>query len=220
MLLTVADPLTAPVVVGSKLTVRVAVWLGCNVTGKLTPETVKPAPETATPLMVKAAVPDAVSDKGCVVGVLRLTLPKDRLLVLRLSVAVAGLSCRAKVFVPPPAAAVSVAVWFEVTADAVAVKIALVAPAATVTDPGTVTELLLLESATAWPPAGAAAVRVTEQASVPAPVIEEFVHKTVLSVPAVGWPVPLRPITTVPFVEAVLVTVSDPVAAPAVVGSN
>lgn len=149
LLLTVADPLTAPAVVGSKLTVSVALWLGCRVTGKLSPEMVKPAPETATPLMVTAAVPDAVSDRVCVVGVLRLTLPKDRLLVLRLSVAVAGLSCRAKVFVPPPAAAVSVAVWFEPTADAVAVKIALVAPAATVTEPGTLTELLLLESVTA-----------------------------------------------------------------------
>jgi hypothetical protein len=42
------------------------------------------------------------------------------------------------------------------------VKFALVAPAPTVTLPGTVaTEVLLLESAIAAPPAGAAALRVT-----------------------------------------------------------
>ena len=50
----------------------------------------------------------------------------------------------------------------------VAVKGAVVAPAATVTEAGTVTAELLLASVTASPPAGAAALSVTVHASVPA----------------------------------------------------
>ena len=71
----------------------------------------------------------------------------------------------------PPAAAVSVAVCVVVTAAAVAVKPALDAPAGTVTLPGTVTALSLLDRLTARPPVPAAPVSVTVQASVPAPVI-------------------------------------------------
>ena len=56
------------------------------------------------------------------------------------------------------------------TAAAVAVKFALVAPAGTVTEAGTVTTLLLLAKLTVNPPVAAAALRVTVQLSVPAPV--------------------------------------------------
>jgi hypothetical protein len=49
-------------------------------------------------------------------------------------------------------------------AAAVALKFAVVAPAATVTDTGTVSRLLLLASVTAEPPVEAAWVRVTVQA--------------------------------------------------------
>ena len=48
-----------------------------------------------------------------------------------------------------------------------AVKGAVVEPAATVADPGTLTAALLLASATGAPPAGAAFVRVTVQLEVP-----------------------------------------------------
>jgi hypothetical protein len=65
------------------------------------------------------------------------------------------------------------------------VKPALVDPAVTVTEAGTVTEPLVLDSVTACPPVGAAAVRVTVQASVPAPVMEELVQERAFSVPAV-----------------------------------
>ena len=75
------------------------------------------------------------------------------------------------------------------TAETVAVKLALVAPAATVTDAGTVTALLLLDRLTAWPPVPAAAFSVTVQASVPAPVIDPLVQLSPLST---GCPVPLR----------------------------
>jgi hypothetical protein len=50
-----------------------------------------------------------------------------------------------------------------ITAAAVALKVALVDPAATVTDAGTVSEVLLLASVTLDPPAGAFWVSVTVQ---------------------------------------------------------
>jgi len=52
------------------------------------------------------------------------------------------------------------------TVPAVAVKLAVVAPAATVTDPGTGKAALLEESATADPPAGAAWDKLTVQVEV------------------------------------------------------
>jgi hypothetical protein len=48
-----------------------------------------------------------------------------------------------------------------IEAAAVALNVAVVAPAATVTDAGTVTEALLLASVTPDPPAGAGCVSVT-----------------------------------------------------------
>lgn len=58
-----------------------------------------------------------------------------------------------------------------VTAAAVALNHMLVAPAATVTEAGTVTALLLLDKLTFNPPLGAAELRNTVQGSVSAPVI-------------------------------------------------
>jgi hypothetical protein len=56
-----------------------------------------------------------------------------------------------------------VALWSVAIVVVVAVKVAVVAAAATVTEAGTVSAGLLLESATEAPPAGAALVRVTVQ---------------------------------------------------------
>lgn len=67
------------------------------------------------------------------------------------------------------------------TADTLAVKLALVAPAATVTDEGTVTAGLLLVRFTASPPVPAAAVRLTAHASEPAPVSEPLLQVKLLS---------------------------------------
>jgi len=67
------------------------------------------------------------------------------------------------------------------TDETVALKLALVAFAATVTDAGTVTLVLLLDRLTLTPPLGAAAFTVTVQASVPDPVIEELVQVSALS---------------------------------------
>jgi hypothetical protein len=77
-------------------------------------------------------------------------------------------SCRPNVFETPPALAVKVADPLVVTAATVAVNATLVAPADTVTEPGTTTEGLLLERLATKPPVGAAELSVTVQASVPA----------------------------------------------------
>jgi hypothetical protein len=82
-------------------------------------------------------------------------------------------SCRPKFSVTPPWLAVSVTICAVLTAAMVDVKLALVAPAATVTDAGTVTAPLLLARLTPNPPLGAASFKVIEQLSVPAPVIDE-----------------------------------------------
>jgi hypothetical protein len=64
----------------------------------------------------------------------------------------------------PPSVAVTVALWLPViTAAVVALNVAVVAPAATVTDAGTVSNALLLASATLEPPAGAVCVSATVQ---------------------------------------------------------
>jgi len=149
--------------------------------------------------------------------VFTLTLPKDRLDELTLSVGTAALSCRAKVSATPLALAVRVTATPELTEETVAVKLALVAPAATVTEVGTVTDELLLARLTAKPPVGAAAFRVTVQLSVPAPVIEPLAQLSPLNA---GTPVPLRLTTVEVPLEELLVMVSEPEAAPAVVGSN
>jgi hypothetical protein len=65
--------------------------------------------------------------------------------------------------------AVRVTVCDVLTEETVAAKFAVLEPAGTVTDAGTVTALLLLESPTANPPVAAAAFNVTVQLSVPDP---------------------------------------------------
>lgn len=74
---------------------------------------------------------------------------------------VAGFTVRAAVRVTPLKSAEIVAEVEEVTEVVVTVKLALVAPAATVTLVGTVAALELSESETTAPPGGAAALKVT-----------------------------------------------------------
>ena len=66
--------------------------------------------------------------------------------------------------------AVIVTLWFVVTEPAVAVNVAVVADAGTVTDAATGRAVLLLDSDTTAPPAGAAAESVTVHV-VPAPAL-------------------------------------------------
>lgn len=103
------------------------------------------------------------------------------------------------------------------TAETVAAKLAVVAPAATDTADGTVTAELLLAKLTAKPPAAAAVFSDTEQLSVPAAVIDPLVQLNPLNT---GTPVPLRLIRVEVPLAALLVRVSCPVAVPAVLGSN
>jgi hypothetical protein len=110
-----------------------------------------------------------------------------------------------------------VAAEFDVTEDTVAVKLALEAPAATVTEGGTVTAELLLATLTANPPLGAVAFSVTVQSSVPDPVNEPFAQLRPFST---GTPAPLRLMTFVVPVDESLVNVSVPGSVPATLGSN
>ena len=189
--------------------------MGLKFSGNVAPDTVKPAPVIAAALTVTAAVP--VEDKVtvCVVGVFTISLPKARLLVLIPMVGTVEPSCRAKVFATLPALAVNVTVVAVLTAEAVAVKFALVAPAATVTVAGTDTAALLLPKLTAIPPLGAAAFSVTVQLSVLAPVSDPFAQLNPLST---GTPVPVRFTFIEVPVEELLVIASCPVAGPDVTG--
>ena len=118
------------------------------------------------------------------------------------------LSCRVTAFVTPPAVAVIVAVWDVLTAEIFAAKLVVVAPAPTVTDAGTLTEVLLLESAILTPPVGAAPVSVTAQESVADPVIEPLAHVRPLSAGVEVTPVPLRLTSEVPPVDELLAIAS------------
>ena len=68
--------------VGSNCTFRVIAWFGFNVTGKVTPDTVYPAPLSVAELMVTGAVPVEVNVTGCVDGVFTVTSPNVRLAAL------------------------------------------------------------------------------------------------------------------------------------------
>jgi hypothetical protein len=116
-----------------------------------------------------------------------------------------------------PALAVKVTVCAVLTEETVAVKLALLAPAATVTEAGTVTAVLLLARLTVNPPLGAAAFSVTVQLSVPAPVMDPLAQVSALSA---GTPVPLRLTTADDPLEEVLVMVSWPAAIPVAVGEK
>jgi hypothetical protein len=113
--------------------------------------------------------------------------------------------------------AVSVAACAVLTEETVAEKPAVLEPAVTTTEAGTVTEELLLARLTVKPPLAAAVFSVTVQASVAEPVIEEFEQVMALSK---GRPVPVRLIALLGLMEELLLTVTVPLAAPATVGSN
>ncbi len=114
-----------------------------------------------------------------------------------------------------PTVAFRVAVCAVLTAETVAWKLAVVAPAATVTEDGTFTADELLDRLTAWPPDGALAFMATVQLSVPALASEVLAQITLLGI---ACPVPLRAMVEVVPVEELLVRVTEPLTAPAVVG--
>jgi hypothetical protein len=150
------------------------------------------------------------------------TLPNDTFVGLTPNTGFAAFNCRAKLLETPPALAVRVTAWAEVTEETVAMNPALVALAGTITAAGTATAGLLLVRPTLRPPLGAGALNVTVQASVPVPVIVALLQESTLgtAVPPVPVPVPLRLRTAVPPVEELLPMVRRPVATPVAAGSN
>jgi len=81
-LLIVICPLAVPVIVGSNCTCNVTDCVGFNVTGRLPPMMVNPAPVIAAELTVTGDVPVDINVNDCVVAVFTVTLPKLRLVAL------------------------------------------------------------------------------------------------------------------------------------------
>jgi hypothetical protein len=158
--------------------------LGFRVRGKVAPETVKPVPVRVAALTVTAAVPVEDRVSVCVAAVFTLTLPKDRLDELTLSVGTEAPNFSAKVFDTLPALAVRVTVCAVLTEETVAVKMAVLALAFTSTEVGTVTALLLLARLTVNPPLPSASFSVTVQLSLPAPAMELLLQLSPLRVAA------------------------------------
>jgi hypothetical protein len=178
-----------------------------SVTGKVIPDTEKPGPAGVAELMVTGAVPVDVRMRGFVDLVFSGTLPNATLVALMLSLGVAAFRVKANVALTVPTAAFSVTVCAVVTAETAAVNAAVVALAGTMTVAGTVTAVLLLERFTLRPPVAAGPVRVTVQASVPAPVKDAVPQERPLKVPA-DTPVPLSGMFAVGLVEELLTMVN------------
>jgi len=221
LLLNVNWPVVGPSLAGSNSRLNVTACPGSSVTGNAAPEVVNPAPVTDALLIVTGAVPLEVSVTDCgVAAVFTCTLPKAKVVALRVKVGTAAFNCTENVFMKPPAFAVSVTDSEVPTDEAVATKPAFVAPAGTVTVAGAVSAALLLAMLTGKPPLGAAALRVTVQESLADPVIEELLQESPLSAAGADVPVPLRSTAVTAPVEELLLIVSAPVAAPAVAGLN
>jgi hypothetical protein len=111
--------------------------------------------------------------------------------------------------------AVIVTAWLPVTVPAVTVKLAAVEPAATVTEPGTVNEALLAESATVPPPVGAACDNVTTHVELLPELTVVGAHWRFVTVTAAGVTVSAA-VVDVPFNDAVTVAAWLEVTVPAV----
>ena len=190
--------------------------------GKEPPESENPVPETVAELIVSAAVPVDRTDTAWVLGLPIFTLPKASVVGLTDIWAVAAVNCSEKLLLTLPAEAVRVTVCVVLTVEAVAVNEALVAPAGTVTEAGTETELLLLASATASPPEPAAPDSETEHASVTDPVKELLLQVSPLRAAATvgAAPVPESATVVVLPAAALLVIVRVPLTVPVAVGAN
>jgi hypothetical protein len=185
-------PVTAPAADGLNVSVTVTVCPGLRVAGRLMGDAEKPLPVTVKDVTVTAAVPVEVRVTVCVVGLLTTTLPNEILVAFRLSPGVPAFSCSESPFDVLPVVADSVTDCALLTEATFAVNAALVAVAGTVTEPGTVTALLLLARETLRPPVGAEPDSVTVHASAKDPVIEVLPQDIPLTVGVTVVPVPLR----------------------------
>jgi hypothetical protein len=181
LLVTLNCPASAPSTVGSNCTATVAVWPGLSVTGNVPCASVKPAPLTAAPLIVTAAVPVELRVIDWLVGVLTPALPKFTLGELTLSAGAGTFNWMAKVSLTPPALAVNVAVCAADTGVAYAVNCTLVRFSLINPAGDTVTAALLLDRATRRPAAGAGPLMVAVQRSVAVPPIDALVQDRLLN---------------------------------------
>jgi hypothetical protein len=113
------------------------------------------------------------------------------------------------VAVVPFKVAISVALTAVVVPPAEAVNVTLDCPARTVTLEGTVTVALLLESATASPPAGAAPLMITVQVAVAGPVTVVGLQATEFTVIGVGTDTDIFPFDVVVGIDCPLAFVVD-----------
>ncbi len=151
------------------------------------------------------------------VGVFTLTLPNDRLDELTPSEIEAASNCTPADAETPVELAETVTACATFTAETVAEKLPLVAPAANVIEAGTTKAELLLLRVTFNPPLGTAALVDTVQLSVPAPVIVVLVQ---FNWDSFGTPLPCSPILFQDASDELLVMSNSPVADPVAVGAN
>ena len=180
--------------------------------GKLPPDTVKPVPEIESELMLTATLPLEVNVTDFVTAVPTDTFPNASDAVLRLRAGTAAFKLIAKLLEEAFAVAVRAAVCVVLTEDTFAVNEAVEAPAATLTLVGTVTALVLLESAMLWPVESAAMLSETVQLVDPVPVNELLPHVRELMEGAMVEEDPLSLMDVILVVdpcEAVRVTLCD-----------
>jgi hypothetical protein len=174
-------------------TLSATVCPGFSVSGKLAPETEKPAPVTVAAVTLVASVPVDESVTDCDTVEFTATPPNEMFVELKLSAREpAALSFNAKLAVAFPAVAVRVAVWSVFTSATVAVKPALVGEEGTVTVDGTLTTGLLLDKLTVVSLV-TVPLSVTEHETVAAPVIVALAQVRVEGVAAVRFALPTTP---------------------------
>jgi hypothetical protein len=166
------------------------------VIGALMPDTENPAPAAVAPLRISCAVPVEVTVTVLLIAVFSKSVPNATLAALILIPGATAFSTSGYVAELVPALAVSVAVWVVLTALAVAVNPTLVAPPATVMEPGRVTAVLLLVRFTTVALV-AAEVSATVHASVPPPVSDALLQESPLTVGEGVVPVPPGPVNTI-----------------------
>jgi hypothetical protein len=182
LLARVSVPVAAPAAVGLNRTVSAVVWFGLSVSGRLAPESEKPAPLIVAVLITAGTEPVEETVIDCVVAVFTATAPKFRFEEPTLSAGTAAFNSNAKDSEPLPSLAPIAADCVVETAATVAVKLALVAPSATVTDAGTATAESLLVRLAVNPPLSAAMLRVIVHAFAPEPVMDDWAQLSAVSI--------------------------------------
>ena len=201
-------PVAAAVATGANCAFNVAVCPTFSVRGNASAAIENGAPATVVELIVTGPEPVDVRVIGWVAIVFSATFPNARLVGLTLSCPeAAGVSWSEKLADTPFADPAMTAVCAEVTCDVATLNVALLAPAATVTEDGTTAATLLLVRLIACPAGPAAPFKVTMHASVPAPLIAEDAQEMELKT---ATPAALMLMTRFP-VEELLAMVRTPV---------